>query len=659
MNKRELIENLLKSNLIRIGEIINYQRFKEIHSNGYSHIPEYHFAEMLGINNGNFNNVKNKGQSTPILKELIPAEHERLANEIAENLLGSQKIEAGQRITYEMFLEFYKPYSYLSEITFGSFLELNDDSLYRLRKGKTSAVYSSRFNSEKILQQLIAEGLVSPGDKINYEQFLQHYTSAIQAHPSLSHFSQYAFAKLLEIRKSTFTKFKTSDSMKLQILKSRAPQKKKYSAIISDEARMAIVNDLINSNGATPYEFLDYERFQELHKGYRQYSEYNFALILDMSKSSFCSLKKGKRARILKDCFDKEQILNDLLNSDQLKIGESIDYKKFCELYQNFEYLGVFIFADILEISEGALERLKADETAACVTLRSRIKTVESPKTFYSDIKKQAQAYVEELFATGKVHIGQEIDYSEFKEFYSHCNYISEYDFASLLGISYFKCRNMKVAGTKTYIHDYKVIEAINLIGNIEKQKFYSKNEIDTICQQYQITPEDFIRYFIYKGNLQADIKSYMDSLNIHSGLYVGRTRMSNEFFEKMQNSFQLPIYRLVGSMSKKYRCLRYLEDYKSEALLYILEKCGDIEKNFYDCENQELITAMLLSRTRFFLLDKMVGSLKIDLSEKSTSSFYTRRDNPTFYIPDKNTNVEETVVTASIDETLEAQIMR
>ena len=46
MNIEQLIKDLLDKNIIKIGESINYKRFKQIHSNGYSHISEYDFAEM-------------------------------------------------------------------------------------------------------------------------------------------------------------------------------------------------------------------------------------------------------------------------------------------------------------------------------------------------------------------------------------------------------------------------------------------------------------------------------------------------------------------------------------------------------------------------------------------------------------------------------------
>lgn len=654
MNKEQLIEELLNKNLIRICESISYQRFQQIHSSGYSHIPEYKFAELLGINNGNFNNIKNKGQTTIILEEL----EDRLANKIAEDLLGTKKIEVGQRINYEIFCKFHRVYSYISEARLGRFLELNDDDLYRLRKGKEVTIYRSQFSLEKMVQILIAEGLLNPGYKIDYSQFLNIYTIATQAHPSLSHFSQYAFAKLLEIRKSTFSKFKApSSTIKLQILKSLAPKDKKWALIVSDEERRIIVKDLITSKGAKSYESCNYQRFKELYYGYEQYSEYNFALILDVSKSNFSSMKRGKEARILKDCLDKEDILSELLASGKLQIGEKINYQKFNELYKDYEYLGVYIFADIIEVNENVIENLQRDSNATTVVLKSRIQEIKQTDNF-RNYKEQAKKYVETLFQTGKIHIGQEIKYEEFQEIYAPCNYIVEHEFATLLGISYFKYQNMRSMGGKTYIHDYRVIESVNLIGKIEKSKFYSKEEIDDICTKYGITQEDFTRYIIYKGNQKIDITAYLNALNNHNGLFIGKTKMSNHYFEKIYDISITPINRLIGAMCKKYHVLRNMEDYKSEAILYIIENCGDIEKNFFDCENQEIIVHMLIARIRLLLLNKIIlHDLKVDTKQKSTSYFYTRRDNKNYDILDKKSDTEEMAI-SHMDPFMESEIM-
>ena len=287
MNREQLIKELLDKKLIKIGESINYTRFKQIHSNGYSHISEYDFAEMIGINSGNFNNVKNKGQNAIILKELIPMQEEKIAKEISEDLL--KKLEAGQKINYEQFCglreSYCAIYGDISEAKFGRILELNDDALYNLRRGKEITIFRSKFSSEAIIQSLIQEGITVPGDKITYSKFSEMYEEARKKHPGINHFSQYAFAKLLGIRKSTFTKFK-STSINLQILKNHMTKKKK-TYVVADEERTLIIEELINTKNAKPYEFCDYQRFLELYQGYENISEYNFAYMLDISSSSF------------------------------------------------------------------------------------------------------------------------------------------------------------------------------------------------------------------------------------------------------------------------------------------------------------------------------------------------------------------------------------
>ena len=659
MNKEQLIKELSDRKLIKIGKSINYKRFEEIHSNGYSHISEYDFAEMLGINSGNFNNVKNKGKNAIILKELIPMQEEKIAKEISEDLL--KKLEAGQRINYEQFCSLRENYCVIygdiSEAKFGKILELNGNALYNLRKGKEIQIFKSKFSSNAIIEMLIQEKIAIPGDKIAYSKFYEIYEEARKKHPSINYFSQYAFAKLLGIRKSTFTNLKTNP-VNVQILKNYMPKKKK-AYVVSDEERMLIVENLINTKNAKPYEFCDYQRFLELYQGYENISEYNFAYMLDMSSTSFSIIKNsGKKARILKDCLDKEQIITELIESGKLQIGQEIDYTKFSELFKEYEYLGVFLFADIIEVSEGNIERLRNNPGSTTIALKSKIKK-EEQKIRYNDLKEQAKAYVEKLFETGKIHIGQEIDYRSFQEIYSPCSYISENEFAKLLGISGFRYQNMRYSGTKTYIHDYKVTEAVKIIGNIEKNRYFSKEEIEDICNKYGITKEDFIIHFVYSGSFRYNInlQAYVDVLERHNQIYIGRIRMSNEYFEKIYPLLLEPVKRLVGTMCKKYKMLSYMEDFESEAIMYILQDCGDIEKNFLDYKNNQTLINMIICRLKNLLREKIFNQLKISNKFRSSSHFYEKVKSKTDISSDSY-NTEEKAVKLVMDETTESKIM-
>ena len=661
MNREQLIKELLDKNIIKIGESINYKRFKQIHSKGYSHISEYDFAEMLGIKSSNFNNVKNKGQNAVILKELIPMKEEKLAKEISEDLL--HKLEAGQRINYEQFCALRESYCAIygdiSEAKFGRILELNYNSLTNLRRGKEIAIFKSKFSSEAIIQLLIQEGIAVPGDKINYSKLYEMYEEARKKHPSINHFSQYAFAKLLGIRKSHFGDLKTKP-VNAQILKNYIPKKKK-NYVVSDEERMRIIENLISTKNAKPYESCDYKRFLELYQGYENISEYNFAYMLDMSSISFSYIKNhGKKARILKDCLNKEQIIDELISSGKLKIGEEIDYTKFSKLFKEYEYLGVYLFADIIEVSEGNIERLRYNPGSTTIALRSRIKKEEKQENSCNYAIEQAKDYVKELFKTGIIHIGQEIDYRSFQDIYSKCSYISENEFATLLGISGFKYQNIRWSGTKTYIHDYKVVEAVKIIGRIEKNRYFSKDETEDICNKYGITKEDFITYFVYRGNFRynSNIQAYVDVLEENNEIYIGRTRMSNEYFERTYPLFREPIKRLVVTMCKKYSMLRYIEDFESEAIIYMFQNCGDIEKNFSDCKDNQTLINMIIARLKIFLRKKIIDQLRISTKTVSTSYFYTRRNNKEYIIPDNNSNTEETVLESIIDDTTESKIM-
>ena len=147
------------------------------------------------------------------------------------------------------------------------------------------------------------------------------------------------------------------------------------------------------------------------------------------------------------------------------------------------------------------------------------------------DFTAEAQQYVEDLFQTGKIYVGQEIQYADFLSLYSLCPKIPQHQFARLLGINYFCYQNMRYMNSKTYLHDAQVKEAISLIGKIERQRFYTEEEISAICQEFHISPEDFIQYVMHSGGngiAKVHTQAYLSALNSHQQLYIGKTQMSH-----------------------------------------------------------------------------------------------------------------------------------
>ena len=58
--KKEIIEGLLRSEKVQVGESIDYLRFQELYQIYAKQMSEQKFAELLDISYSNFINMKNK-----------------------------------------------------------------------------------------------------------------------------------------------------------------------------------------------------------------------------------------------------------------------------------------------------------------------------------------------------------------------------------------------------------------------------------------------------------------------------------------------------------------------------------------------------------------------------------------------------------------------
>ena len=132
---------------------------------------------------------------------------------------------------------------------------------------------------------------------------------------------------------------------------------------------------------------------------------------------------------------------------------------------------------------------------------------------------------------------------------------------------------------------------------------------------------------------------------------------MSNEYFEKIYPLLLEPVKRLVGTMCKKYKMLSYMEDFESEAIMYILQDCGDIEKNFLDYKDNQTLINMIICRLKNLLREKIFNQLKISNKFRSSSHFYEKVKSKTDISSDSY-NTEEKAVKLVMDETTESKIM-
>ena len=209
---KEIIKELLESKKIKAGQLINYAKFLELYKPYSDRMSEQEFAEILGIKYYNYTNIKwKKERNTKILKsdDQISKEEKEL---IIQELVSAGKVKIGQSIDYEYFKLIYKPYrDKISEKDFAKILGIKNDNFKNIksRKGRKAKILKeskspiSEEEKELIIEELLREGKIKPGQLINYEEFKKIYDTYRDK------LSEQDFAEILEINITTYRNIKS------------------------------------------------------------------------------------------------------------------------------------------------------------------------------------------------------------------------------------------------------------------------------------------------------------------------------------------------------------------------------------------------------------------------------------------------------------------
>ncbi len=131
---------------------------------------------------------------------------------------------------------------------------------------------------------------------------------------------------------------------------------------------------------------------------------------------------------------------------------------------------------------------------------------------------------------------------------------------------------------------------------------YYTSAELRKLCRIYKIEWEEFLK------NISANISRYpyikQALKNNEKGLYIGEEhQLSKEFSRKNAKRIQ----NMCWSITKRYCYYSHLhserEDIAQEAFLLILEKGGNVEKNFN--YNEDLLFNLLASKVKYFVIGK------------------------------------------------------
>ena len=616
--REQIRKQLLKK--ITVGQLITYLEFQELYQPYMNIMSEIEFANILEINPGNYNTMKNKGTRAKILKSFKKEVSDEEKKKIIQEVL--TKVRVGQSITYIEFQELYQPYTnMINEIEFASILGISYGNYNTMKNKGTGAKILKSIKKEtgeeekkKIIQEVLTK--VRAGQLITYLEFQKLYQ------PYIKIMSEIEFANILEISYGNYNTIKSSGT-RARILKSIKKE-------TSEEEKKKIIQEVLSK--VRIGQSITYLEFQELYQPYINImSEMEFANILGISYDNYNNIKhRGTRAKILKNSKkevsdeEKKKIIQEVLT--KVRAGQLITYLEFQKLYQPYiKIMSEIEFANILEISYGNYNTIKSSGTRARILKSIKKETSEEEK----------KKIIQEVLS--KVRIGQSITYLEFQELYQpYINIMSEMEFANILGISYDNYKNIKYKGIKTTINDCSSQNKINQIKHlIRDSRYYTKEELEILCSKCEIElPIIFNIAKVEDGNINIEI------LNRNGQIWIGDVACTKNF-AKEYSEYMIKIAIQVGSiLCAKYNCQTAKDDFVSDSILYIIENGGAIEKNFG--ADRELVKKVIF--TRIF---KYLELLCLNKSHNKMTSTFQPNSNNNAYIED---GVEEKILKQEIN---------
>lgn len=480
------------------------------------------------------------------------------------------------------------------------------------------------FEQEKelIIEEILKK--VRPCELIDYKQFIDLYEQY------KNKMSELEFAEILEISYKNFFNVRKYNK-RAKILKS-----KKY--ILNNEEQETIVKEVLTKVKAG--QSINYDLFTNLYQPYKnRMSEIEFANILNITSGNYKNMiYKKQNVRILKykKGIKKEQIIQEVLK--KVYIGQIVNYKKFKILYEPYEnILKEEEFAKILDISCDNFNRLKYK--------KGNVKVLKSKEKILTENEKNK--IKNEILK--KINIGQTINYDEFINLYKKYELIiSEEEFAKILGISVSNLINIRNNKTNAIVKDEYLTKKINRIKYVtSNSRYYTKHEIENLANKFQISIKEII-VGIYNLKREEQINAIINLLDTKGKIWIGKEKCTNFFIEKYAEYIIHLANKICNYYNKVFKFSDIKEDCISDSILFIYEKCGEIEKNFYDNEalTKKIISYKLLKFIKFRYLSHSVKKV-------TTISILTNNSSNNRGIKDNTINIEQELEEAMVTEEL------
>ena len=605
---------------------IDYNEFLRLYEPYKDKFKESEFASILGISYSNLQSMKNKGTRAIILKQVKTDDEKKKLEELKQSIVLDLRKRGytNKKIDYKEFLRIYEPYKEkFKESEFANILGISYRNWqYIKNKGRKTIILKKELSKEKKkeleqLKQFIVSDLIQKGyrnKKIDYKEFLRLYE------PYRDKLKESEFASVLEISYSNLRYIKYNGT-RATIIKqeiSRDEKEKLQHFIIFDLSKRGYINKKI-----------DYKEFLSLYEPYRgKLKENEFANIIGISYGNWKNIKNlGQRAIILKNekSDDKQKELEELkqfIVSDLRKRGytnKKIDYNEFLSLYEPYkDKLKESEFASILEISYFNWKSMKNKETRTIILKRN---ITEAEKEELEELKK---FIVSDLKKNG--YTNKKIDYKEFLRLYgSYRDKLKESEFTNVLGISYGNWQSMK-HGTRAIIN-FEYNYYIRLEHLFKENKEYDLTYFDKVSKNLGLSVSKIVE--ILTREQQINLEELLYTLHKRGKIFIGITRISDSFIQKYGEIISDIIHKYSKSIGRKLHTSFYSEDFAQEAIMYVIENKGSIERNFEEDSALQRIIAYAKVRCKYMhyrvFSQKKVVSLDESKSEDGKLTRYKR----------------------------------
>lgn len=177
---------------------------------------------------------------------------------------------------------------------------------------------------------------------------------------------------------------------------------------------------------------------------------------------------------------------------------------------------------------------------------------------------------------------GEPINYYQFLEMYEpYKEKLTEEEFAKVLGIRYANYTTMKYNRNRARIQK-KQSEIERIKYELKESRYYSKDELEEVAKKYDVEVDELIAHLCCKGR-RKNLCEYKELLDEKGKIWLGKTKCTKKFAENHAKAILKYAHKFSKILCKDYHTTTKVEDFAMQTVIYILEKRGDIEKNYGD----------------------------------------------------------------------------